>query len=520
MIELFKHQERGIVWLTEHPAAGLFWTMGCGKTRTALLAARKLFDAQKIDRVLVLAPSSVLYAWKEELLKLSLEGFNHNLLAYDAKEQVFRVEAVGGNLNHNQRHINIALVSYSLLPKEHHLKAIGRYASNERTVMIADESSFLKSRGAKQSRSAYKIATCCTYRWLLTGTPVCNSPLDLWMQGKVMAAGAKGPLSSFSNFQHFECTYGDLIPVMKASGHPVTVIGRDKRGRISRQVVRKWVGNEERLKDLTKRFAPYVSRVEKKDCLDLPAKSYTVREVALTDDTWKIYVELKHECMLSLPDSEAKPEPNAAVRIMRLCQITSGHVGLSGGDICEENGERLLAESSLKDISNEKLTYLATELLSGELSNERAVIVWTRWRRERERLAELLLKQGCAIYQVYGGQSATNRALNIECFQTGADCESEVHRVLLAQPHSGGFGLNLTAASTAIFSSNDFSYSTRVQAEDRIHRIGQHHPCLYVDVVAVGPKGQRTIDAHILETLRAKKSVADLTCAEWRRALE
>jgi len=58
-----------------------------------------------------------------------------------------------------------------------------------------------------------------------------------------------------------------------------------------------------------------------------------------------------------------------------------------------------------------------------------------------------------------------------------------------------------------------------VQSEDRIHRIGQHSPCLYVDVIAVGPAGQRTIDAHILECLRAKKSLADETCKGWRKVL-
>jgi len=48
-----------------------------------------------------------------------------------------------------------------------------------------------------------------------------------------------------------------------------------------------------------------------------------------------------------------------------------------------------------------------------------------------------------------------------------------IQRVLLAQPHAGGFGLNLTVANTAVYLSNDYSWSIRAQSEDRIHRTGQ-----------------------------------------------
>src|SRR5260221_11587487 len=98
------------------------------------------------------------------------------------------------------------------------------------------------------------------------------------------------------------------------------------------------------------------------------------------------------------------------------------------------------------------------------------------------------------------------------------DCS--LKNILLAQPHAGGFGLNLPAASTAVYLSNDFSHTTRVQSEDRIHRIGQNKPCLYVDVVAVGPKNQHTVDSHVLDCLRAKKDLAAMTCGAWRRVLE
>jgi SNF2 family DNA or RNA helicase len=103
----------------------------------------------------------------------------------------------------------------------------------------------------------------------------------------------------------------------------------------------------------------------------------------------------------------------------------------------------------------------------------------------------------------------------IEAFNSSFD----KRKVLFAQPHAGGFGLNLQTCFTAVYLSNDYSYSTRVQSEDRMHRAGQKNACLYVDLIAVGPAGQKTVDISILEALRDKKSVADWTTSQWRHAL-
>jgi len=472
------------------------------------MAAKKLFDQHKIDRVLVLAPAAVRFAWREEIEKLNARAEVRNFvpIEYISDTQSFsykNVEARNAK-EWGKQCLPVVLVSYSLLPQERHVKALAAWCKDGgvKALLIADESSFLKNRTAKQTKWAAKISSVCSFRWLLTGTPIANSPLDLYGQALVMSNGS-GPLKGFANFYHFRSRYAVTQP-MRFGG-----------GRVFQQVT-----GYQNLDELQRKFAPYVSRVEKKDVLDLPAKSYTVREVALSEATWKIYVELKREAMLSLPDSDERPEPNAAVRILRLAQITSGHVG---GTWIEEgasafeatDGHPIAGTSGDKDVSSEKLDFLTDSILDGELSNERALIVWCRWRRERERLArELRLKAKLTVLEIFGGQSQPSRDEAIEFFQS-----MNVRRVLLAQPHAGGFGLTLTAASTAVYLSNDFSHTTRVQSEDRIHRIGQKSACLYVDVVAIGPRGQQTVDVHILTALREKKSLAELTCKAWKRML-
>jgi ATP-dependent DNA helicase len=80
-------------------------------------------------------------------------------------------------------------------------------------------------------------------------------------------------------------------------------------------------------------------------------------------------------------------------------------------------------------------------------------------------------------------------------------------------------GLNLTAAHTVIYLSNDFSLKTRLQSEDRVHRPGQIYPVSYFDMIATGPQGQKTIDHLVAKSLMNKEAIADLTTSAWISAL-
>ena len=503
-MNLFKHQQDGAELLVSKRSFLLAWEMGCGKTRTAIDAALRLYAQKKIDRVVVFCPAAVRYAWGEELGKLAVEGATVTLLSYVAKDQRFivltkaaptittvtEVDMKSKSITVEQRFAGmpIVIISYALLQQKRHADAIASFCQDGKAALICDESSFLKNRTASQSKGALEVAKACGYRWLLSGTPIANSPLDLFSQSEVMSPSRNdGPMKSFASYYHFRNTYG--------------ILG----GFRNKQIIA-----FKNLDKLQKQFAPFVSRLEKKDCLDLPEKLYTVREVPLCTKTWSLYQELRHDALMTLSEDDVRVEPNAAVRLMRLCQLTSGFVGHL------DNADGFLDEmpKNYDDLSTEKIDFLVDALLDGELSEERAVIVWCRWRRERAVLAAKLARTELLTYQVFGGQSANSREEALRCFQ-----EVDLRRVLLAQPHAGGYGLNLTAAHSAVYLSNDFSYTTRAQSEDRCHRVGQRNAVTYIDVIATGPSGQRTIDSHVLKALKAKENLATWTCAAWRKAL-
>jgi SNF2 family DNA or RNA helicase len=102
-----------------------------------------------------------------------------------------------------------------------------------------------------------------------------------------------------------------------------------------------------------------------------------------------------------------------------------------------------------------------------------------------------------------------DRQKAIEKFQNS---ESNV-KYFISNPQTGGMGITLHAATNVIYYSNDFNLESRKQSEDRAHRVGQHHPVLYVDLMC-----PNTVDVHIVKTLLTKNKLANITLGE--RVLE
>ena len=71
----------------------------------------------------------------------------------------------------------------------------------------------------------------------------------------------------------------------------------------------------------------------------------------------------------------------------------------------------------------------------------------------------------------------------------------------------------------AIYLSNGPRLIERTQSWGRIDRPGATSPMTLVDVIATGPKGQKTIDHSILKALRGKQDMANWSVNEWRRIL-
>jgi SNF2 family DNA or RNA helicase len=84
--------------------------------------------------------------------------------------------------------------------------------------------------------------------------------------------------------------------------------------------------------------------------------------------------------------------------------------------------------------------------------------------------------------------------------------------VFIGQIATAGMGITLTAASTMVFYSLDFSSSNHEQAKARIHRVGQSRPCTYIYLTARG-----TVDEKVMRALRDKADLAKTFIDDYRR---
>ena len=121
-----------------------------------------------------------------------------------------------------------------------------------------------------------------------------------------------------------------------------------------------------------------------------------------------------------------------------------------------------------------------------------------------ERDSETAGQKQIGYASVRGGIS--DRAEEIRRFQEDADC-----RVFVGQIAAAGLGITLTAASTMVFYSLDYSMSNFEQAKARIHRVSQTENCLYIYLTA-----KHTVDTKILRALRDKADLAKMLVDDYR----
>ena len=242
------------------------------------------------------------------------------------------------------------------------------------------------------------------------------------------------------------------------------------------------VGSYQRLDELEEILKEFSYRVQKKDCLDLPKKIYMNRVVELTKEQNEAYATMKSAALAQLKGKMATA-PHVLTQLMRLHQITCGHLKSDDGEITNFKHNRI---EELIDVIDEM---------------EGKVIIWANYVHDIKEITEALEKEydeGCVV-QYYGEVSSEDRQKAIKEFQ---DPKSKV-KYFVGNTQTAGYGLTLTAASNVIYYSNSYDLEKRLQSEDRAHRIGQHKPVTYVDLIA-----KKTVDEKIIKALRKKINIA------------
>lgn len=517
----FSHQVLGANFIVTHPFCALFDEMGAGKTLQTIIAACVLYLRGELDRLIIVAPASVRAVWFDEeigeLAKHLWESVFAEVIEYHGRERRWLWGAAP--VPDGKKRLQIIVTNYELIRQKPWLDRLLPFAT-KRTMLVLDESSMVKNWKSEQTKACRELRKRVGRIVLLNGTPIADSPLDMFAQGNIMSPD----ILECPFITHFKSKYAQM------GGYVATT----KWGaRVPTQVIG-W----QNLEELQQRFAPYVLRRLKRDCLDLPEKLPSVTLTATLDESWPHYKAMRDDMVAWLGTSNVSLSLETFTKIMRLAQITSGFLG-GVEDFDDEDPEGYdrpewmppapeslfedIAPANFKDtevkavkeISREKLDVLINftrEQLQAEKNLK--LLVWCRFKPEVERNVRVFreLFPSMEVGVIRGGQKKKER---IDAMKLLDPRFTPNKPVTVFSTSAGARGSTLVASHTVVRMSRDYRLDTLLQADDRVHRMGQEHAISYFDIVAEGPKGQRTIDLDILHDLLKKNDIATWTTSAW-----
>ena len=462
----YAHQIKALELSWDKPYFAYFMEMGTGKSKVLLDNIAMLYDAGKINGVLIISPKGVYKNWHDGEIPTHLpDHIDHTAVLWQAminkkqQKELDKLFTPGEDLH-------ILNMNVEALSTKKGVEFAAKFLRCHRTMMAIDESTTIKNPDAKRTKHICSLGEYAQYKRILTGSPVTKSPLDLYKQCEFL----KKELLGHTSYYTFRTRYA----VMKTANF----------GGKSVQIVTGY----QHLPELSEKLKLFSYRVLKEDCLDLPPKTFVKRLVTLTPDQKKLYIQMKQ---LALAQMDGKMMTTATVmtQLMRLQQITCGHFTADDG--------------TTEDIDSNRLP----ELMNVLEETEGKVVIWAHWQRDVNRIIREISKKfgENSFVDYYGLTPMGDRQSNINKFQ---DPNSPV-RFFVGTTQTGGYGITLTAASTMVYYSNGYDLEKRQQSEARIDRIGQHYPMTYIDIYC-----EDTVDARIVKALKKKVNIASQIMGE------
>lgn len=464
--ELWAHQRAAVERSKSLDYFALFFEPGTGKTRTAIHMARHKYNTHHaLLPTLVLCPPVVISNWKREWAECSkIDPKRVIPLVGTGKERL--------EILKNSPLDSIFITNYeTLLMKEVYAYMKVVFGSGP-SLLIADEAHKCKDSTSKRTKALMDLAPLFKYRYILTGTPILNSLMDLFSQFKILDLGKRFG----KNFFSFRATFFED----KNKAMPAQKYFPDWRPQ---------GGSDTRIKNLMADCSMFAAKSE---CLDLPELVRKTIEVPMGKEQKRLYESMKRDLIATVMGDDGKLRASIAelaiTKALRLQQIVSGHLKVE-----DEGGPT----KTLKILDNPRKKALA-ELLE-DLVPHHKVLVWAVYHDNYEDIREVCKDLKIEYVELHG--QVTDREGAMKRFDQDPNC-----RVLIGHPGSGGIGVNLTAASYSIFYSRSFSLEFDLQAEARNHRGGseRHESITRIDLVTPG-----TIDELVLKSLANKQALGD-----------
>lgn len=479
----YKHQLACLNRFGREEYFALLAEMGTGKTWIVINNMAQLWASAECDAVLIFAPNGVHTNWTlQEFPKHMPDWVRTKIAAWHATPNKKERAALDDLYKTNEeRALRILVMNWEALQNKKGQEAAMRFAlSAMRLMIVADESDNMKNPSTQRAKSMMNLKPLSQFRRIMSGTPVNNSPFDLFSQFLFLHQSILGT----DSFYAFKAEYAEMLQdghkllehikqKMNRKGFTPQVVARDASGRPKYR----------NLEKLQKLIAPHSFRILKEECLDLPKKIYKTAWFNLTAEQQRVYKKAKDECRLVFESNETPF--NKLASYMKLAQITSGYY------------LHPLAEEPVRIEGDNPKLDLLVDRVKQVVAQGSKFIIWARYRIEIADIAKRLREEGISFVEYHGGVSKKDRVQNIDDFERGDK------QGFLGNQQSGGVGITLVVAEYVFYFSNNWSLRDRLQSEDRAHRIGQDKNVTYINVAARG-----TVDELVIGAIEQKKDIA------------
>jgi SNF2 family DNA or RNA helicase len=417
-------------------------SMGTGKTVSSLWAYDYMRESKAVKSALIVCPLSTMErTWADEVFKT----FPHldATVVYGDRKKRLKLLAQPSNL-YIVNTDGLEIIADALAERP------------DINLIIVDEIAMFRNASTDRWKALNKVINkqCVGERkaWGLTGMPTPNLPTDAWAQCRVIC-----PTN---------------LDVPKYFGKA--------RDQLMRQVTHfKWVPKDD-ANDVVKQWMQPSIRYALDDVVDLPEQIFLTRDVELSPEQKKAYVQMLSTLKAEYDGGEIMAV-NEAVKANKLIQISCGVAyGNDHTDIIIPAPERIKV---LKEIISE---------------SEGKVIVFIPLTGALEHIAAELAKDW-EVGVIHGGTPKAQRDEIFHGFQKGP-----TPHVIVANPGTMSHGLTLTAATTIIWYAPVHSNDTYEQACARVRRPGQTRSTVIAHIAG------SEIERRIYTRLKTKQKMQGL----------
>lgn len=440
---LYKFQTCDVTFMVEAKRCINANDVGVGKTIEAIAAADEVYKPGQ--RILVIAPKSLMYMWRDEFMEHSFG----NVVVCEEKSSYKRREKLLAKIETESR---VKVISYSLLDHEKWPQLFDKPWD----VIICDEAHKLKNPETKQTKNFMKLKS--EYLWLLTATPDPNGNLEE-LFGMLSCIDPQ----RFTSKWAFVERYGDIVE-------------EDIWTRQGIKTVQRVQGIREDAKPVLHRLlVPYMFKRKIGDegvHNNLPKAIDQAIKVELSAYERKIYDDLMKEMLAKLAEDNWLVAKNTLDRDIRLRMLLLNPALVGGKE--DESAKT----SALLDL---------IDSIPGQ------VVVFTNFKQYTRYLEELFRRLGISALRIDGDIDAEEIRRREKAFQQG---EVKVIHGTIAKM---GEGFNFQNAQAMIMMDKSYVPKDNHQARGRILRPGQKNVPVIYSVVA-----RNTID-ELIENALARK---------------